>query len=72
MHEKCGSCGWNGPADQRAHGTNSVSRGHDFCPDCGMENWLSVEPVLVETSVGADEANGLYGERFGVDWIYES
>ncbi|MFL9582412.1 hypothetical protein [Stenotrophomonas sp. AB1(2024)] len=29
------------------------------------------EPVVVPDCVGADDANRLYGESFGVDWIYE-
>ena len=31
----------------------------------------SINPVLVPESVSADEANEKYGERYGIDWVYD-
>ncbi len=33
---------------------------------------LAGNPVVVPNNVSADVANRLYGESFGVDWVYES
>ncbi len=54
--KRCVMCGWVGTSEQMASGSTSESKGYDFCPGCGADDFEEViatgTPIIIETRCG--------------------